>query len=384
MPNTRPIQPDYTLVIKSFGTNFAPGTTVAVLENAVNIGYADYLNDVPQMFFTLQQNDKRLNSLATLAAYGDGHALLYRNDHLGNHDLVFGGFFAQEIDEREGDVVFYNYGYLAALYWGWLPWDQEWTSQTVGQVVSDILTWSKGGSENGFNGPTYSMLKWITTGTIESPVTTSGGATAITMPLYKGPYKRPLFALRELAAFSQSDTTNRVWFEITPAGVFNFWKNKGTDQTADQWLWPAHDVIGFHRFRRPVFRRNNLQAVGSNARDAALFAAQNSSADQAAHGFRGDSLYLQWTRDATELDRISRNRLTRALKGDKELQLILAPGVVPPLGATGGFNKGDTVKVSIDRGITQMSKEQKILVGQQVIWVNNREYVRPVLQDLPS
>ena len=47
---------------------------------------------------------------------------------------------------------------------------------------------------------TNSNLAWVTTGTIQAPVTTSGGGTAIVLPSYKLFQKRILFVFREMSA----------------------------------------------------------------------------------------------------------------------------------------------------------------------------------------
>jgi len=97
------VAPQYTVrVYDMTGANFGPGNLIAQFRWAKNVGWGDYLLDVPEAFFTLNQDDP---SIALLRAYKDNaHVRLYRDA-----DLVWGGFLG-EWDATETDAVFYCYG----------------------------------------------------------------------------------------------------------------------------------------------------------------------------------------------------------------------------------------------------------------------------------
>jgi hypothetical protein len=357
-----------------WGSNFAPGIVLAELDNVKNIGYADTLNDVPEAFFTLDQDDPKVTVLRTYA--GRAHVHIFRND-----DLVWAGWFGMEVDSNERDVVFTCYGYLAGFYWMTSNWNVQYTNAQIDTIVSDLWTRVK-------TTLTYSLFTTFTTGTIQAPVTTSGGATPISLPNYQMFYKRGLFVLKELAAVAMSDTSNRVVFEITHSATptFNLWKNKTTAQTNTVWKWGDNKVKGFRDYQMPIYHRNDLQVVGSNPTQSVLRASATDSTDMSTDqwGRRMEPVYLQYVRDSTELDRVSKLRLNLALREQTDLSLNFFPNaVLPPLATGAGFAMGDTVTVKITRGITSIDTTF-LVVGYRVITLGGAEYMRVQLQQPPA
>ncbi len=346
--------------------SFAPGDILAEIENAKNIGWAYYVNDVPEMFFTVNQDDPKL---ASIKDYLDGKCIveLYRNA-----ELVWAGW-PLEFDETQNDVIIYAYGYAAGLYWLHTGWGTEWTDKGVNTIVNDVMS-------TAIVGAASSLVHWLRSGAIEIPVTESDGATALTLPLYKVYYKRILFVLKELVAVSASDTTNRVWFEVTPNGVWNLYKDKGRDLTAVRFEYPGL-VQGFRRHRVPASRRNVILGVGSSPDDVVLQSTQDDIQDRADTGRREEAIYLSWVRDQSELDRVSKMRLKRALRVESEVGLRLAKGSVDPYPAsTAIYSLMDTIPVKIDQGVTQLD-DSYLITGQQVLFMDGEEQVIPLIQD---
>lgn len=376
--------PTYRIVVKACTSynpiNLTPAGIIAIFDKATNIGYSEIVGNIPQMFFTLSQDD--VDALATVAATGTNvfgygsetavplHFLVYRNN-----ELVWAGLGPMELDENKDDLIVYSYGYAASFYWTLTGWKQEYTSQTIKQIVDDVITKGKA--------KTHSMMNWLTTGTTEAPVTTSGGGTAITLPYYVANYKRILFLFREMASYAASDTTNRVWFEVTPSGTINFWKNAGSTLKIPAFTYPRGNVLSFSRYRMPVDMRTKLYGVGTSPTDVALQSAQENTDLSNRRGLREDSIYLQWVRDSDELARVTKRRLTIANKVDKQLVLTLAPNSVAPIRASAGLQMMADYPVNIKKGSVQYSGQQ-MCVGNQVLFVAGREYVRPVFQDVPS
>jgi hypothetical protein len=361
--------PLYTVVVKAFlnTSTYAPGATIAEFQNVKNLGWAEYLNDLSDCFFTVNQDDPKIVNLASYLK-GNAHVLVYRDA-----TLVWAGWL-MEADENQEDVVFAAYSYLAGLYWLLSDWAQEWTAQQVDTIVSDLWTRAK-------TTLTDSALNWITTGTIQAPVTTSGGAIAIVQAFYRIYRKRILLVLKELAAMSISDTTNVVSFEITPAGTFNLWKNRGQTRTNPIWEYPSQRVIGYRRIRNMTDRRNVLYGVGSSPRDTTLQSTQQDATDRDANGRREEAVYYSWVRDQTELDRVTARRLGLAKRDDNDLMLTFAPNsIVPWRGLNAEYEIGDKVKCRITRGITSLAAN-KMVTGQQVFMLRGSEYVRVFTQD---
>lgn len=362
--------PLYRVLIRAFlnTTTYAPGAVLADFQNVKNLGWGEYLNDLSDCFFTVNQDDLKIANLASYMK-GNAHVMVYRDA-----TLVWAGWL-MESDENQEDVVFTAYSYLAGLYWLLSDYGQEFTAAQVDAIISAL--WTRATTTL-----SHSTLKWMTTGTVEAPVTTSGGGTAIVQAYYKVYRKRILLILKELAAMSTSDTTNVVSFEITPAGAFNLWKNRGQDRSSPVWAYPSQQVVGFRRIRNMTDRRNTLYGVGANPRDATLLATAEDATDQTNNGRREEGLLFNWVRDAAELIRVTAFRLVRSVRDDSALSLSFAPNnLIPWRGSGAGYELGDRVKVRIGRGLTSIN-ELKMVTGQQVIMNRGSEYVRVFLQDV--
>ncbi len=362
------VAPSYNVQVFAFGASFGIGTLLADFKYVKNLGYADTLNDVPEAFFTIDQDDPQL---AAVAGYeGKAHVRILRNN-----EVVWAGWYGMEHDANERDVVFTCYGYLAGLYFLASAWNVQYKAATIGTIVSDAWTRAKTTIAS-------SPLAFVTTGTLESPVTTSGGATAITLPQYGMFYKRLLFTMKEMAALSISDTTNTVVFEITHAlaPTFNFWKNRGTNRPDVVWEWGDGLVSAFKDYQMPIYRRNDLLAVGGAPNSAVLRYEWTAASDITTYGTRQEPLYFQWVRDQTELQRATAIRGALAQRVTPDLSLTFTPNAVIPPGVTGaGFRMSDTAQVRIARGVTQINSAF-LIAAYKVLVINGQEHIRVQLQ----
>ena len=377
------VAPTYVIMARkcsSYSAPFdgAPGDVIGVFNKATNIGYSRIVGNIPALFFTLSQEDAdalmTYNGTNQILGYGADtdapiHFDVYRN---GEH--VWGGSGPSEIDETPTDVIVYAYGHAQSGMTTLSGWNAEYTDKTIKQIIDTEFT--------AMQAKTNSSVAWWTSGTIEAPVTTSGGATAITLPYYTMSYKPLLVLLREFAAFSASDTTNRVWFDVSPAGQLDFWKNKGGPLSTPIFKYPGGNVLTFQRYRMPVDSRTKIYAVGSSPNDVDLQTSKENTSLSGYHGLKEAAVYFQWVRDSTELDRGAARRLTLATKVDRQLVLTMAPNSIAPFDATNGLQMMYDYPVDISKGTVQYSG-QMMVVGEQVIFTNGREYVRPIMQSVP-
>lgn len=338
---------------------------ITEFSKAKNIGWADYLNDVPEAFFTLSQDDPQL---ARLAGYRDKTIIkVYRNT-----DLVWAGLMG-EWDANERDVVIYAYGYLAYFYLLASGWNVEYTTSQIDTIVSDLFTYLT-------STLTDSPMAWLTSGTIEAPVTTSGGATAISLPTYRLFWKRGLFLLREMAALAVGNTTNQIVFEVTPSGTFNFWKNLGQDRTI-RWEYGDRQVSGFSESAAPILKRTEVLAAGNNPNDALLRVDVDDATLRADIGRRMEPIFFSWVRDSEELEKVADFRGAMLKRDVSDLTLQFHPNALVPARATGaGFVLGDRVNVAIDRGITQID-DKYMIRGQQVYVIRESERVNLLIDE---
>lgn len=359
--------PSYRVELWSMdATDFGPDQLIASFENAKNIGWANWLNEVPQAFFTLHTKDPKV---ALIRSYkGKSHVKIYRDD-----ELVWSGLWLEH-DANPVDTILYAYGHLAGLYWTLTDWDTEWADKGIDDIVTDVWTRAKTTLTN-------TNLKWVTTGTIEAPVTTSGGSTAISIPSYKVFFKRILFVLKELAALGISDTTNTVVFEITPDGTFNFWKNRGADKSSVVYRYGDGKVANYSDISLLANYRNDIQAVGASPNDPTLRWESENLTAEAAYGRRQEPIFFSYVRDETELKRATGIRAAKALRTDQAIGLSFFPNAIVPPGATDAdFRLSDRVKVMIDDGLTNINKLMMV-TGSQVIFTRGVEYTKLRLQD---
>lgn len=197
--------PRYRVILSRADTasSFGVGTTIAEFENVKNLGWAKYLNDVGECYFTLNQDDPKVSGLRSFE--GTAHVKVLRESATGTWEAVWRGILSEH-EANARDVILYAYGYESVLFWLQTKWNQTWTNATIGTIATALWTYVKG--------LTSSQLGFVTTGTIQSPVTTTGGSTAITLPSYKAYLKKSLFMLKELVAVAASDTANTCYFEL--------------------------------------------------------------------------------------------------------------------------------------------------------------------------
>lgn len=344
--------------------SFAPGTLVAEFEKAMNVGWADYLLDVPEAFFTLAQDDPKITLLRSYknAAY----VKIYRDS-----TLVWGGILG-EWEANDNDVIFYCYGHLALLYLVFSDWNSAYTNAQIDTIVDTEFDYVKG--------LTNSIAGWLTKGTIEAPVTTSGGATAIVLPSYKLFYKRFLYTLREMASISIGDTTNTVVFEVTPDGTFNFWKNRGSDVDVT-YRYGDGLIAGYAEGNVPIFRRNNIMAVGVNPNAVTLKYEHHDTTDSAAVGRRMEPAFFSWVRDSLELERVVELRAAKAVRDAVDVGLRFHPdAIIPPRASGAPFKLSDRVNVVIDHGATNISGRH-LVKGVQVLYMGGQERTRLLLEE---
>lgn len=365
--------PEYSIILykRLFGTDFGFGERLLEVNNIKNAGWADYLNDVPESFFSLYQEDPQVEVLQQYA--GKAHTRIYRIDPAtGERSVVWAGIFGTETDEQGDDVIFYSHGYVGALFWLLTGWNITWTAFNIKQIVEDVWNSAK-------NILVGSELKFVATGTIEAPATTSGGATPLILPSYVAFNKPSLNILRELSAVGRSDTTNNVVFEITHSATptFNFWKDKGV-ATNVVYIYGGVEIQDFWYHKLEAHRRNALFGVGTSPRDLTLRSEQSVAYGE--YGLKQIPIYFQWVRDQTELDRVTKLRLARANRNHFRVGLLFYPGAcVPPGMSYSPWRLADTVKVQIDRGMTKID-EHMLVVGCQVLFQDGIERVTLLLE----
>lgn len=363
----------YSVLVRGFldTTSFGKGDVAVFLEDVQNLCWTEYLNDVGEAFFTISQEDDKIQALRSLIDIG-AHVEIRRDGA-----LVWAGWLG-EVDETYEDAIIYAYSYVSGLYVMLSDWGQEWSAENVSTIFTDL--WTRATDNVTLN---RSRLAWMTQGTVQDPVTTSGGAVALTLPFYKIYTKRILQAFKELAAYSISDTTNRVVFEVTPAGVFNLWKNRGTTRDDIRWrMGEGGNIRSYRRIRMPVDRRTVINSVGTSPNDVDLRYNVANGSLRDTIGRMEEPMFLQWVRDQSELERVVKLRLQRAGRVDTDLMVTFNQNSLIPYRATNAeYDLGDQIDIRLNRGLSANTSDPKIIVGQQIVYRRMSEMVRLLLAD---
>lgn len=355
--------------------DWAPLDLVAEVENPKYLGYAYYLNDIPEAFWTMPQYDSKV---ALKSYLGTGHVVVLRNN-----EVVWRGILS-EWDSDADDVIMYAYGYEHVLFHLLTTWNKKWDGKKIagaaGRPIDDLIARAIAIND--------SQLSFATVGTTQAPVTTSGGSTDITLGKYNVKWKPIISAMRELTAIATSDTDNTVFMEFDyptdPTDlslVFNYWKNKSTDRTTPRLELPGN-MLSFQDVLAPVIKRNKSYAVASGPRGQ-LYRYVKSEADgvygRTNFGNHQTQQFLSWVRDRKELVRITKRRLKLGLIDESDFAVRMLPDAIEPArSSTSGYNIGDRLITKVSRGATQINK-YLVVMGEQVLVNNGREYVQPIL-----
>lgn len=366
--------PEYSVVIRGFtdaaNDDFSPGAPVLFIDNPTNLAWTEYVNEVGESFVTLSKKDRKTADFFTIASTVIGHR--YHYEVWRDGEQVWGGWIG-ETDETETDVIIYAYSYLSGFFDLLTEYDRKWTAQNVSTIVQDALNLAQTKTE--------SRVHWITDGLIQNPWTDDTQTVGITMALYRAPYKRILSVFKEMAAYSISDTTNHVIFEVTPSGQFNFRRDrKSTISNVRSSVFG--NVRSYRRILRPVHRRNVIYAVGTSPTDVNLNTTVTHTALKQAMGRSEEPIYLSFVRDATELSRVASLRRARATRVDNDLFVSFNRNSVVPYRATGqAWQIGDLIDIGIPTNTGGVGTEQKVVAGQQVVFHRKMENVRILLAD---
>ena len=361
--------------------DFSPDELVVEFNNPLNLGFGSYLNDIGECFWTISQWSDSVN---IRSHEGKAHVVVIRNDGT-NEDAVWRGVLAEH-DANESDVIFYAYGYEHFLHSLHSQWKKKWKSvQIAGSSTRPIdEMWARA------VGLARSPMQWMSTGTTESPFNTDAQTTNVVLNNYRVNWKPILRIFKELVALAVSDTENVCFFEIDyPAdptdlsATFNFWRDNSTNDHKLRLEYPTNVLDWSDRYV-PVLARNQTLGVGQGPRNKlfrfkyGLFAG---TFGQTNFGLHSQNAWLSWVRDREELKRIIRRRTKRGLRADTNLWVRSFPDSIPPWRSSySDWELGDMVPVKVAHGDTQVDKEM-LMIGEQVVFANGREYVQPLLED---
>lgn len=371
----------YRVLVYNAGSDFGPSTLRAEYSNPLNLAYGSYINDIGECFWTIPQDHEQVN---VRTSEGTGHVVVIRNEG-GNEDVVWRGVLFEH-DATDNDVVFYAYGYESLLHTLHSQWKKKWKNAQIagasGRPVNDM--WNRA------QGLTDSKVQWIDDGTLQSPYTTDAQDTNLTLNRYKVNWKPILTIMKELVAIATGETNNICYFIIDYpsdptdlSATFNFYRDRTSDDLKLRLEYPGLLLDWSDRFT-PVLFRNKTLGVGTGPRGQLYRYSKvytNGPYGRNTFGLAAQNLYLSWVRDRKELKRVVRRRTKLGLREDTNAWVRAYPDTIAPWRSSEATHElGDRIGVKIEKGVTQIDK-MMMMAGEQVLWVNGREYVQPMLED---
>ena len=377
----------YRVLLYAKAADFSVGDLVEEVEHPKYLAWAVYLSDIGEAFFTMSQYDPK--TTAFRANEGTGHIFIIRDDGV-EETVVWRGIVAEH-DAIDEDVIFYCYGYEHFLFSLHSQWKKTWKNvricgnttgnYTAGNPIDDMWTRAKSFVK--------SPLQWVADGSFHSPWVDDAHSAALVLNKYTVNWKPILTIFRELTAIGLSDTSQIIRWQIhysrlatSKAATFSYVIDSDYVEPNLIMDYPGNILDWSDRFI-PVMLRNKTLGVGTGPRGQLYRFVKKVSGGTygaASFGLRQQNMYLSWVRDRAELKRVVRRRTRLALRSDTNVWIRAYPDTMTPTHVGSLEHLGSLAKVNIDTGATVISANL-LCVGEQVIWVNGREYVQPMLED---
>jgi hypothetical protein len=337
------------------------GTLAAIIDDAKDIGGSEMANAPGECFFTLPYNHPQISQCVPLLRH-------YRIDRYdataGAYTTVFAGLL-DDYDARPNEVVFYGTDYLGLLKGTISHSATTYTSQYVGNIITDQLTAARAEAN--------SRVNFITVGTID---TTSTTTTVLTS------YEERLPFISGLADILMSSRSVHSIIQVTPRSsttgtyTFRFQENQGSDKESVR-LEYGGLVTDFHYAPGYGDAKTRINAIGQKREGASLlYSTQLSGLSEATYGWiAGPRLFLDIV-DQTALD----SRTLRAAKAAGRIGKNVGLAVrVNGLGPWAGYDLGDNLRVVIERGPVSVNG-LFTLWGLQ--WIGHRDGSEDLLLNL--
>lgn len=363
---------EYVIELFAPSATFGPGTKVAELWDARNLGWSRYDRLPGKSFFTLSQTSAHLAAITPLLT----HLKIWRISASATRN-VYSGVIV-EPDSTGDDVVWSAFDYIALLSLSRAGFKTLYPTKLLGtEIVSPEWTLAKGASS--------SVLGFVTNGTFENPLGTDGTTTIKTNAQFGTLMQQRLQLIYDISEMGRANTTNHVTFEITQTAphTFNFWKNKGAVREAAFVL--GGNVSDYRYLPNWSAYRNDLATVGVGSAGGAAEIVKTDAGAIAAKGLRQDVFpvrtLLGISGAATEADQqqaVTQQALKRKLQLHPALQLDLIRGGHE----AGSLDLSDKVTVAIANGGDTITGLWRLL-GERVMFDESGEdsavIVGPVL-----
>lgn len=353
------------------GTGRGPGTKVAEVWDARNIGWGRYDRLPGKGFFTLYQDSPALAHLA--GAELIAHARITR---VGSSNVeVYNGQFI-DYNSAGDDVVCDFFDYIALLGITRSGFRTMYPTKLLGtEIVQPEITAAVGA--------TGSPLGFVAVGTIEDPLADDGVTAIKTNDQFGTLDQMRLQLFYDLADIGRANTGNHVTFDITRTSPFTFRFLKNAGSSVGLGLVLNGNVSDYAYAPNWLRYRNDLATVGMNAAGGAAELVKTDPTAITARGLRQDVAVLETLLGiagaATEADQQQAalaRKLYTAVNRRTALWVRLVSGAVEPFT---GWDIADKATVEIGNGIDTLTGLRRI-VGVRGLFTDAGEQLSILLE----
>jgi hypothetical protein len=351
------------------GTGRGPGSKIAEVWDARNVGWSRFDRLPGKGFFTLYQGSPVLPLLDPLVT----HVKITR---LGSSEVeVYAGQFI-DYNSTGDDVVCEFYDYVALLGISRSGFRTMYPSKLLAsEIVHPEMTLAVTA--------TGSPLGFVTVGTMQDPLGDDGITAIRTNDQFGTLDQMRLQLFYDLAEMGRANTGNHVTFDITRTAPYTFRFLKNAGSSVGLGLILNGSVSDYAFAPNWTAYRNDLATVGLNAAGGAAEITKVDTVARNAKGLRQDVAVLETLLGiagaATEADQQQAalaRKLYAAVNRRTALWLRLVPGAVEPFV---GWDIADKATVEISNGIDSILGVRRI-VGARALFTEDGEQLSILLE----
>lgn len=335
------VRSPFRVTLQSLDATFAPSSTVAIIDDAREVGASEYANEPGEFYMTLPYNHIAVSSITTwLTRYRVQRATS------GNPRWVnIASGIIDDFDATENDVVVYGTDFLGLFDLSITASSTTYTSTTTRNIIIDQLTQAMG--------ETNSRTQWIALGTID---TASSTFTVISA-------KEPrLSFLRNVLAIDSSDESVRSIIQVSRSTPFqvNYTRNQGQDRPEIPLTYGGL-VNGFRFSPGGTNFATGIESIGIKREGASVLYSSQTGISEATYGRIRRAQVFQDIVNQAALDARTKRAARRAARLNQNAALALRSNQLQPWD---GYDLGDSFYVKINRGIVNLNNRYT-LWGQE-------------------
>ena len=332
------------------GSGRGRGNFKADIQDAGEIGAAETANAAGECFFTLPWNHPAINEIQPLQR----HIEIARwSASLFDWVPIWAGIM-DDFDATKDEIVVYGQDYLS-LYDGTISAaNTSYTSATIGSIITDQVSAARAEPN--------SRVNFISIGSIDATTVTTTVLTS---------YQQRLQFISGLTDICAAGRSVRSIIQVSPRSSatpsFKFTENQGSNKPNVRLEYNAL-INDFHY--RPGYAdlRTRVNAIGQKREGATLLFSTQTYASETAYGWLATPTVFIDIVDQAALDKRTLRTARQVGRIPKNVAIALT---VHGLAPWDGYDLGDSVPLTINRGIISLSGAYFTIWGQE--WTGHKD-----------